>query len=69
MATKKSEPVTAMLVIGTKREAVAEVRGAINDILQSGAEQETLRAALSALSTTCEVKSATVTNCSFTSGE
>jgi len=59
----------AMINIGAEREAVAEVRGAIMDILNSGAEQETLRVALDVLKTAANINNVSVTNCTFTTGD
>lgn len=41
---------TGISIGGVSPESVRELREAINDILKSGAEQKTLRAALEALS-------------------
>ena len=58
---------TAIHIGGTTPEAVRELRSAIHDILQSGAEQKTLRAALEALSNGVRttVKGAHISDCSF----
>ena len=56
---------------GVSPESVKELRAAINDILASGAEQKTLRAALLTLSKGCQVnvENTTVSNCNFRNNE
>lgn len=64
--TRRRSGLKALLVIGAQRDAIAEARAAIRDILQSSAEQTTKRAALQTLSTLCAVNGATVSNNVFT---
>lgn len=49
--------------IGVDAVVVKASQAAILAILESGAEQETLRCALAALGTTCSVNGTMVTNC------
>lgn len=49
--------------IGATRESVAEARKTIVEILASDAEEETKRAALTALSTLCAVTHTNLTGC------
>lgn len=52
--------------VGVSKEAVAEARAAILDILREpGAEQETKRDALRQLSALCYVGPATITGCTI----
>ena len=54
--------------IGASKETVEEVHATINDILASGAEQETMRKALDVLGTACNVHGTTISDCTFTQG-
>ena len=54
------------IFIGIPKESIAEIRGAINDILKSGADQTTLVVALEVLKTATSVTSNPISNCSFT---
>ena len=49
--------------IGVSKKAVKEVSKAINAILSSGAEEKTIRAALTALQGTCQVNHTSLHNC------
>ncbi len=65
----KTQHPTALLYIGAAPEAVSELRQAINDILASGAEQKTLRAALEVLGKGVSVNGTTIHDCIFNSRE
>ncbi len=51
--------------VGASVESVAEARAGIMDILNSGAEQQTLRAALDNFATICNVNNSVITNCNI----
>ncbi len=55
----------AAVRIGASKGAIAEARAAINDIIGARIDNKTMRSALAALTTICEVKGATITNCNF----
>lgn len=54
-----------MVRIGPSKQAIDEARDAILEILNSGAEQQTLRVALEVFRNVCEVKNVTITGCTF----
>jgi hypothetical protein len=56
----------AAIHVGSSRDTVAEMRAAINDILNSNAENETKRVALNVLSKGCSAEHTTITGCTFT---
>jgi len=56
----------SLLQIGVSREAIAELRKAINDILAAKADDETKREALVTLREGCLVRDTTVQDCTFT---
>lgn len=60
---------TAMMYIGAQKEAIAEARKAIMEILKAGRDEATTREALQALTKVCSVGTTHIENCVFTSGE
>lgn len=69
--TSKPKPATTNYgaYFGTAPGSVEALRDAIMDILQSGAEQETLRCALTVLREGATVKDITISNSTFISGQ
>jgi hypothetical protein len=61
--------VKSMLYIGASAKAVKSARKTILGILSSCAEQETLRTALTTLSTLCGVNNSTIRDCTLTNKE
>lgn len=59
----------AALEIGTKKEAVEAAKTAILEILNTRADQETIRVAINAMLACCEVKGVSVSHCNFVTGE
>ena len=51
--------------IGVNETAVKEARLGISEILKSGAEQKTIRAALHTLRNLCNVNNTTISGCTF----
>lgn len=63
---KRKQTPFAMLSIGTNKEAIAEARAALMDILNTERAGDTAKvAACDALKTLCEIKAANVSNCTF----
>lgn len=76
MSTAKKKPATGveinapMISIGANKDAVREVRGAINDILRTPhVDNNTKVEALRALNTACAVSNTTLSNLNLTQVE
>lgn len=65
---KQKRDEAPMIHIGASRKSVKEARNAINDILESGAEEETKRAALTALSSMTQVTNTSISGCTLSKG-
>ena len=52
-----------MIQVGASKATVREAREMIMDILYSGAESKTQRAALAAATTICQVNNSSISNC------
>jgi len=59
----------SLLQIGASKEAVEAARKAVLDIMASDNDQATIQKALDVFKDLCEVKNATITNCTFSSGQ
>ncbi len=60
-----AKPDRPLIQIGAGKESIDAARGAINDILASPSASDAKVAALSALSTLCQVNGAQIYNCHF----
>jgi hypothetical protein len=55
--------------IGASKKAVVAAKDAIYDILNSGQEQKTIRAALRVYERVCAVSNVSISGCQFTVGD
>jgi len=59
----------AMIHIGSSPETIREARESILALLKSGAEQETIRAAIKAFTEVAGVSNTAISNCNFVYGD
>ncbi len=65
MKKKEAQAVKNGVVIGASKDAIAEARAAINDILKSSCDQSTKVVALETLRTVCQVNNTSISNCNI----